>query len=84
VSGVDTLVIESTYLQEEAEMAEEFGHTTAGNVAKLAGEAGVGQLILTHVSRRYRDEDIIAEATAVFPNTFLAHDFDSFQVKHND
>jgi ribonuclease Z len=53
-------------------------------VAKLANEAGVGQLILTHVSRRYRDDDILNEATAIFPNTFLAHDFDTFQVKHKD
>jgi len=53
-------------------------------VARLADEAGVGQLILTHVSRRYRDDDILNEATAISPNTFLAHDFDTFQVKHKD
>lgn len=84
IQGIDTLVIESTYLRAEAEMAEEFGHTTAEAVANLAIEAGVSQLILTHVSRRYGDEEILNEATAVFPNTFLAHDFDSFQIKHND
>jgi ribonuclease Z len=84
VKGVDALVVEATYLKEEAEMAEDFGHTTAEAVANLAREAGVGQLILTHVSRRYRDEDILNEATAIFPNTILAHDFDTFQVKHKD
>jgi ribonuclease Z len=41
----------------------------------------VKQLILTHVSRRYRDEDILNEARAVFPNTFLARDFDNYQIK---
>ena len=84
IQGVDALVVEATYLNEEAEMAEEFGHTTAEAVAKLANEAGVGQLILTHVSRRYRDDDILNEATAIFPNTILAHDFDTFQVKQKD
>jgi ribonuclease Z len=82
VRGVDTLVIESTYLEEEAQMAGEFGHTTAAEVARLALEAGVGKLILTHVSRRYRDDDILAEAQAVFPNTSLAYDFAKFQIKH--
>jgi ribonuclease Z len=82
VRGVDALVIESTYLQEEAQMAGEFGHTTAAEVARLALEAGVGKLILTHVSRRYRDDDILAEAQAIFPNTSLASDFATFQVKH--
>ena len=81
IQGADTLVIESTYLLEEQEMAAEFGHTTAAAVAGIAREAGVGRLILTHVSRRYRDEDILAEARAVFPNSVLAHDFDTFLVK---
>jgi ribonuclease Z len=84
IQEVDALVIESTYLKEEADMAENFGHTTAEAMANLANEAGVGQLILTHVSRRYRDDAVLNEATAIFPNTLLAHDFDTFQVKHKD
>jgi ribonuclease Z len=83
VRGADTLVIESTYLQEEQDIAREFGHTTAQTVAQLALEAGVRHLILTHVSRRYPDELILAEAQAVFPNTSLARDFDTFKVKPN-
>lgn len=81
VRGADTLVIESTYLQEEQDMAREFGHITAQTAAQLALKAGVRHLILTHVSRRYPDELILAEAQAVFPNTSLARDFDTFQVK---
>ena len=84
VRGADALVIEATYLQEEAAMAQEFGHTTAGAVAELAKQGGVGQLILTHVSRRYSDEEILAEASAVFPNTKLAHDFDAFTIRHEE
>ncbi len=81
VRGADALVIEATYLKEETGMAQEFGHTTAGAVAALAKEADVGQLILTHVSRRYSDEEILAEACAVFPNTSLARDFDAFIIR---
>jgi ribonuclease Z len=80
----DLLVIEATYLEEEAEMASEFAHLTARQAAHLAVTAGVGQLVLTHVSRRYRERDIVAEARAIFPNTVVARDFDAFQVRSGD
>lgn len=81
VAGADVMVIEATYLEEDTEMAQNFGHSTAAEVARLAAEAGVGKLILTHVSRRYRDDDILAEARSVFPETYLANDFDRFEVR---
>lgn len=80
-SGADTLVIEATYLEEEAEMSRQFGHLTAKRAAELAHQAGVKQLILTHVSRRYREKDILAEAQAIFENSVVARDFDVFQVR---
>ena len=79
--NADALVIESTYLQEEEEMAAEFSHLTARQAAELAKEAGVKKLILTHLSRRYRERDVLAEAQAVFPDSVVARDFDSFQIK---
>ena len=79
----DTLVIESTYIENEAEMAEQFAHLTAKKAAELAKTAGVKKLILTHLSRRYRERDVQAEAQAVFPNSIVARDFDSFQIKRN-
>lgn len=80
----DALVIESTYLNEETEMAEQFSHLTAQKAAKLAKDAGVKKLILTHLSRRYRERDVQAEAQAIFPETVVARDFDSFQIKRNE
>lgn len=77
----DGLVIESTYLQEEAEMARQFSHLTARMAAELAVRAGVRKLILTHLSRRYREKDVQGEAQSVFPNTVVARDFDTFQIK---
>ena len=53
----DALVIESTYLDEETEMASQFSHLTARQGADLAIKAGVKKLILTHISRRYREKD---------------------------
>jgi ribonuclease Z len=80
----DALVIESTYLEEEAEMAHQFSHLTARQAAELAVRAGVKKLILTHISRRYREKDVIKEAQAVFPNSVVARDFDSFQIKREE
>ncbi len=79
--GVDALVIEATYVDEEREMAEDFAHLTAKQAAELARDADVGQLILTHISRRYREKDVLAEAQAVFPNSAVARDFDHYQIK---
>lgn len=82
--GADALVIESTYLNEEAGMARQFAHLTAEMAATLARDAGVKQLLLTHVSRRYRERDIRKEARAVFPNTEVARDFDVYQVRRGE
>jgi len=80
VRGADMLVIEATYLAREAEMARAFGHLTAAQAARLAREAGVHRLVLTHISRRYREAEILEEARAIFPETAVARDFDYYRV----
>jgi ribonuclease Z len=80
----DALVIESTYLDEDAEMAGQFSHLTARQAAELAIKAGVKKLILTHISRRYREKDVLREAQSLFPNVVVARDFDSFQIKREE
>jgi ribonuclease Z len=80
----DTLVIEATYLTEEADMAQKFAHLTASAAAELAVKAQVKNLVLTHLSRRYRERDVLAEAQAIFPNTVVARDFDAFQVRRGE
>jgi ribonuclease Z len=77
----DALVIESTYLDEEADMAKQFSHLTARMGSELAVKAGVKKLILTHLSRRYREKDVLAEAQTVFPGVSVARDFDTFKIK---
>ena len=84
VRGADALSIESTYLEEEADMAKQYSHLTAKMAAELAKEACVGKLYLTHISRRYREKDILAEAQSVFPSTEVARDFSQFQIKHSE
>ncbi|MBT3338967.1 MAG: ribonuclease Z [Anaerolineae bacterium] len=84
VKGVNTLVIESTYIHEDAEMARNFGHLTARQAAELAKQANVQRLILTHLSRRYRERDILNEARAIFPESYVARDFDTYSVKREE
>ena len=74
------LVIEGTYLDADAEMAESFGHMTVGRAARFAAEHGVQTLLLTHLSRRYRERDIVNEAQRDFPNAFVVRDFDHYVV----
>ncbi len=81
VDGADALVIEATYLEEEAALAEQFSHLTARQAATLARDCGVKTLYLNHISRRYREREILAEAQTVFPNTIVARDLSQYTVK---
>jgi ribonuclease Z len=77
-AGADCLVMEATYVDEEADMARQFGHMTAGSAARFARDMGVKTLILNHISRRNREHELREEAQAIFPETFVARDFDHF------
>ncbi|MEU3031040.1 ribonuclease Z [Streptomyces incarnatus] len=55
--GCDLLVIESTFLDEDEELAVEHGHLTAGQAGAVAREAGVRHLVLTHFSQRYPEPE---------------------------
>ncbi|TXI57431.1 ribonuclease Z [Mycolicibacterium mageritense] len=65
--GADMLVIEATFLAEDAELARSYGHLTAGQAARVAAECKVRRLVLTHFSQRYPDTGRYRdEAAAVF------------------
>lgn len=55
--GCDMLVIESTFLDEDVRLATDHGHLTAGQAARVARDAGVRHLVLTHFSQRYSDPE---------------------------
>jgi hypothetical protein len=63
VADADALVIEATFLDRDSAMARDYGHLTATKAAELAATSNVKQLVLTHSSGRYPDEEILAEAT---------------------
>jgi ribonuclease Z len=80
VRDADVLVIEATFLDRDVAIARDYGHLTAGEAAALAATSGVKLLVLTHISGRYADEEILAEATKTFPNSRVATDFDRIAV----
>lgn len=75
VKGVDVVYHEATYTDGEAEKARQRGHSTAGEAAKIALEAGAKKLIIGHYSKSYADESgHIADACRIFPDTIAANE----------
>lgn len=81
--GADLLAIEATYLDEDKQLAREHGHITAAAAAKLARNANVRQLVLHHIGRRYRTQEVLAEAQAIFSATYVANDLERFEVRRD-
>ncbi|AMA57645.1 ribonuclease Z [Bradyrhizobium sp. CCGE-LA001] len=79
-ADADLLVIEATFLDRDASTARDYGHLTARDAAVFAAANNIGQLVLTHQSGRYEDDEVLAEAAAIFPNTRIAADFDRIVV----
>ena len=55
--GCDYLVFDSTFLDDEKQKAQDTHHSTAKQAAILGNNAKVKNLVLTHFSARYKDED---------------------------
>ena len=71
----DVLIHDSTFSSELRDRAVEQGHSTTYDAARIALEAKVKTLILTHFSSRYKDlSKLLEEAREVFPNTITAYD----------
>ena len=76
VKNSDILIIESTYSKELIKKAKEYKHLTSEQAAKIAKQANVKQLILTHIGKRFKNTSILLkEAKEVFKNTKIAKDF---------
>ena len=78
--GADLLVHEATFCEDEADRAQETEHSTALEAARVAKDAEVRLLALTHSSSRYSGGDVEREARTVFPDTVVPRDFDLIEV----
>ncbi|MBA3333708.1 MAG: ribonuclease Z [Actinobacteria bacterium] len=79
-TGADVLIHEATFLAGERDRARETQHSTAGEAALAAREAGVKLLALTHVSTRYFGHEVVDEARELFPETVVPRDFDVIEI----
>jgi ribonuclease Z len=69
------LIFESTYSLEKQQKAIENWHSTAAEAARLAKDAKVGKLLLTHFSARYDEPSVLVkEASAIHHNVEAAED----------
>jgi ribonuclease Z len=81
ISGsADLLIHDGTFL--ELDEVNGKAHADVKRAAKIAKDANVKQLILTHVSRRYTNpKKLEEEAKKVFENTKVAYDFMRVKLK---
>jgi len=82
--SADLLIHEATFSQREEDLANRNFHSTTTIAAKVAKQAQVKKLLLTHISPRYgssnnkpliTEKELLTEAQSVFPETILAGDF---------
>ncbi|MEM2145164.1 MAG: ribonuclease Z, partial [Candidatus Jordarchaeaceae archaeon] len=73
--GATLLIHESTYGNDLEDKALETKHSTTTHAARVAKEAGVEKLVLTHISSRYSNlNELQEQAQKIFPNTKVAED----------
>ena len=68
----DYLVFDSTFLDELKENAILTCHSTAKEAATFAKNANVSNLILTHFSARYKDENVLLEEAKTVHDSVIA------------
>ena len=83
VAGADLLCLECTFSNEYERLATERMHLTAGQAGRMARLAGVRQLLLSHISARFREPDLLLQqARQEFENTLIAADNMRLEVSH--
>lgn len=75
ITDADVLYHEATFLEDMSDRAKQTFHSTAKQAAIIAQKAGVGRLLLGHLSARYDNGNAHeAEARMVFENTVFVSD----------
>lgn len=81
---IDVLIHESTFEGKYNEKACKMGHSTSIHAAEIAKKSNVKNLIITHISTRYKNSDLLeAEAKEIFKNSKIAEDFMHLEVKRD-
>jgi ribonuclease Z len=78
--GAELLVHDSSFAEEEEQRAADTNHSTVGQAARVAKEAGVKMLAMVHVSSRYHVGKVLEEARNTFEPTVAPRDFDVVEI----
>ncbi|MCK4262348.1 ribonuclease Z, partial [bacterium] len=79
--GADLLIHDGMFSSNEEEEAKSRGHSTVAQAARVAREARVKKLVLTHLSSRYPDDKpLLEEAKEIFPETIIASDLMEIEI----
>jgi len=73
VQDADLLIQDCTYF--DSEKFEKYGHASLEDVVKMVEQAKVKRVILTHISRRYRDLEKLRRKVRDYPTLTIAEDF---------
>ncbi len=73
VQEADLLIQDCTYF--DSEKKEDYGHASLEDVVKMVEKAKVKRVILTHISRRYRDLEELRRKVRDYPTLTVAEDF---------
>jgi ribonuclease Z len=78
--GLELLVHDASFSDEEAQRALDTGHSTIGQAAAVAREGAVKMLAAVHISSRYHVGEMLEEARGVFEPTVAPRDFDLVEI----
>lgn len=81
IKDSDLVISEATYLDSEKEIAKDYKHLTARQIAEITKKSKSKKLALIHLSQRYENpKEILEEARKIFKNVIVPSDFDSVLV----
>ncbi len=82
VKGADVFICESSFGSDLKDFAKEKLHMTAEQAGKVAKEAKVKKLFLTHISQRYElnQKILLSDARKNFKDVKIAEDFDRVEI----
>jgi ribonuclease Z len=83
--NADYVICEATFGDDQELLAIEKHHLTGRQAASLAKRSGTKHIYLTHFSGRYKEVDfLLTQARELFPESYLAYDLLSVEIKPKD